>query len=169
MIVELLLGIQEPPKQPLIEYLQPKPAITEQVEPPNDPNGCEPAMYWASESPYYCIPKTTTAKVALNTPRTARNESGSGWYDWGWCTYWVSTQRSVGQWSDARNWTWQAKRDGWATGSTPQVGAIGQKGNHVVYVTGVGDGTFSLSEMNYQGLGKISYRTVSSSGWSFIY
>ena len=124
--------------------------------------------------PVYVPPAPqSTVRTAVNSPKVTSSSAStapSGWFPYGQCTYYVSTQRSVGQWNNAISWTWQAQRDGWSTGTTPVTGAIGQKGNHVVYVTGVNsDGTFNLSEMNYSGLGVITHRTVSSVGWSFIY
>lgn len=115
----------------------------------------------------------------VNTATTTRNATtravkpsysvSSGWFEWGWCTYYVSTQRSVGAWNNASEWIWQAKRDGWATGTTPKIGAVAQKGNHVAIVRGVSAGQMTIEEMNYQGFGVISSRTISSEGWRFIY
>ena len=123
--------------------------------------------------PVYTPNHTRTAVSAQSPSKTIKRSSStapSGWYPYGNCTFWVSTQRSVGQWNNASDWVWQAQRDGWSTGTTPAVGAIGQKANHVVYVTRVNsDGTFNLSEMNYRGLGVITTRTVDTSGWRFIY
>lgn len=144
-----------------------------QIDIDTNVNNCDESLYWISAENATCLAKPVYVPVSRqSTPQTIVRGSNAtnGWYPYGQCTYFVSTQRSVGQWNNAISWTWQAQRDGWSTGSTPQVGAIGQKGNHVVFVTGVNsNGTFNLSEMNYSGLGVITYRTVSSSGWSFIY
>ena len=71
---------------------------------------------------------------------------------------------------NANTWVSRASAQGFATGTVPQVGSIGQKGMHVVYVTGVNnDGTFSLAEWNYRNLYERTDRTVSAVGWKFIY
>jgi len=182
-----LLTMQETPKTPLI--IEDPVAIVEQLTPAEVPltvqekidsnfYECDESIQFIRADTAECLNKPVNVQVSRqNTPQTIRNVSKSrsgspplSWWGNGQCTQWVASQRSVGQWNNARDWTWQAKRDGWSTGSTPVVGAIGQKGNHVVYVTGVNsDGTFNLSEMNYRTAGVITYRTVSSSGWNFIY
>jgi surface antigen len=125
---------------------------------------------WASDAtchdkPVYVPPK------AISTVRTTQSGSNapSGWYPYGQCTYWVYTQRSVGNWNNASEWVWQAQRDGYATGSTPRVGAIAQRGNHVAYVTSIGKGSVTITEMNWQGLGVVSTRTVPASYFTYIY
>jgi len=178
-LIQLLLGSFEPPKNPLITIIEP--VVIEQIvteltleeKIAQNVFNCDESVYFIRADDATCKLKPVHVPISReNPPQTIKNSSRatSGWYPYGQCTYFVSTQRSVGQWNNARDWTWQAKRDGWSTGSTPVVGAIGQKGNHVVYVTSVNsDGTFSLSEMNYQGVGVVTYRTVSRVGWSFIY
>ena len=179
--MELFMAGFDPPKQPLIEIIK-EPIVIEQpvVELTLEEKirlnvfNCDESDYYIRADDATCLAKPVYVPVSRqNTPQPIKNGSKatSGWhYPYGQCTYFVSTQRSVGQWNNASEWTRQAKRDGWSTGSTPVVGAIGQKGNHVVYVIGVNsDGTFTLSEMNYRTAGVITYRTVSSAGWSFIY
>ena len=118
------------------------------------------------------VQRTTTAQ---NPARGAVNGSQStsrapsGWYPYGQCTYYVSTQRSVGQWNNASEWLWQAKRDGWATGSTPQVGAIAWESNHVSLVVAVNGNNVTVREMNYAGWGVISTRTAPASSFQYIY
>jgi surface antigen len=111
---------------------------------------------------------TTSRNTTVRTARPSYSVSSS-WYDWGWCTYYVSTQRPVGAWNNASEWIWQAQRDGWATGSTPAVGAIAQKNNHVAIVRSVSGNSMTIQEMNYEGFGVISSRTIPSDGWRFIY
>lgn len=53
-------------------------------------------------------------------------------------------------WGNAYQWLGNARSIGWPTGSTPQVGAVGTQGNHVVYIEAVNsDGTVLLWEMNF--------------------
>jgi surface antigen len=120
--------------------------------------------YRASES------RSTTKSTKI--PVTAQNTATapSGWFPYGQCTYWVWSNRSVGQWNNASSWYSQAKRDGWATGSTPQVGAIAWEYGHVSLVEAVNsDGTVDISEMNYSGLGVVTYRTRPASQFKYIY
>ena len=174
-----LLGAPNIEKSPIYEY-QIQTVVTEipkEPEPINDPNKCEPAMYWAKEAPYYCIPKPTQRRSdstfqasSTRTPVSAKTSTASsGWYEWGWCTYYVSTQRQVGQWNNARDWPRQARNDGYTVSTTPIVGSIAQKGNHVAIVRAVLDGQITIQEMNHDGLGVISSRTISPTGWQFIY
>jgi surface antigen len=55
---------------------------------------------------------------------------------------------------------------GYATGKAPRVGAIMVSSEswwgHVGVVESVSGNTFTISEMNYKGFAKKSYRTVSS-------
>lgn len=178
-MIELIFGALETPKNPLI--IEPEPIVIEepkQEEPVvtwrDNPQGCnEDIEYIAAEAPYYCIPKRIVERTALaKTPvKTAVNSSqaSSGWYDWGWCTYYVSTRRPVGQWHDARTWPSMARAEGYYVGPNPVVGAIGQRANHVVYVESVNGDTVTVSEMNYEGFGVVSSRTVPTSLFTYIY
>lgn len=180
LLLMLPLGAPQIEQSPLIET---QTVVTEQqteiapiVTWESNPNNCDQTIQWiASEAPFYCIdkPKPTKTKVSTKiSSKPIKNESGDNLYAWGNCTHWAKQMRpdlpnSLG---NARTWVSRASALGYSTGNTPQTGAIGQKGNHVVYVTGVNsDGTFNLSEKNYEGLNVISYRTVGSSGWQFIF
>jgi len=180
-MLELLLfgGIETPPN-PLLAVvtdtqneIQIEKELTVQEKIDSNYYNCDESIQYIRADNAQCLAKPVyVPKATKNTSYTIRNGSGSpplSWWGRGQCTSHVASKRPVGYWNNAISWTWQAQRDGWATGTTPRVGAIGQKGNHVVYVTGVGNGTFSLSEMNYAGLGVVTYRTVSSAGWNFIY
>jgi surface antigen len=71
---------------------------------------------------------------------------------------------------NAINWASSAQARGIPTGSSPRAGAIGQSGNHVVYVEKVnGDGTVTVSDMNYAGLGVVTTRKASASSFIYIY
>jgi surface antigen/LysM repeat protein len=90
-------------------------------------------------------------------------------YPYGWCTYYVATRRYVpSSWGNARSWLSSAKRAGYATGSEPAAGAIvvtSESGwGHVAYVESVNGGTITISEMNYEGWGVTSRRTISANG-----
>lgn len=88
-------------------------------------------------------------------------------YPYGWCTYYIATRRYVpSSWGNARSWLSSAKKAGYATGSEPTAGAImvtSESGwGHVAYVESVNDGSITVSEMNYEGWGVTSRRTLSA-------
>lgn len=89
-------------------------------------------------------------------------------FPYGYCTWYVA-QRVYVPWSgNAGAWLYNAKADGYATGRTPRPGAIMVAAEsyygHVAYVEKVNDnGTFVVSEMNYDAWAKKDYRTVSDS------
>lgn len=133
---------------------------------------CDEATQWIWASDATCHDKQVVGQISReNTSKPIKNQSqaSSGWYEWGWCTYYVSTQRQVGQWNDAISWPSQARNDGYTVSTTPIVGAIAQKGNHVAIVRAVENGQITIQEMNYEGFGVISSRTISPTGWQFIY
>ena len=122
--------------------------------------------------PTYRASESRSTTKSTKTPVTAQNTATapSGWFPYGQCTYWVWSNRSVGQWNNASSWYTQAQRDGWATGSTPEVGAIAWEYGHVSLVEAVNsDGTVDISEMNYSGLGVVSYRTRPATQFKYIY
>jgi len=87
-------------------------------------------------------------------------------YPWGWCTWYAAYRRNVPSgWGNARSWLSSAQRSGYATGATPRVGAIvvttdNSFWGHVAYVEAVEGGSIIVSEMNYQGFGIISRRSI---------
>ncbi|MDG0837416.1 LysM peptidoglycan-binding domain-containing protein [Staphylococcus equorum] len=97
--------------------------------------------------------------------------NGSNYYDWGQCTYYAFDRRqqlgkSVGNlWGNANNWASAASNSSYKVNRTPEVGAIFQSnaGNygHVGVVERKNpDGSIVVSEMNWQGVGQKSYRTI---------
>lgn len=100
---------------------------------------------------------------------TARGSSPNT-YASGNCTWYVASKvPSVpNDWGNAAQWLAAAKSCGWNTGGSPQVGAIVVYGpaidppqgyGHVALVTSLASGgTFMVTEMNWQGLGKIDTR-----------
>lgn len=133
----------------------------------DNPNNCDlNTQHIAAEKPFYCIDIPQKPKYTSYTPQ---NSSGNT-YSYGYCTWWVKSQLGWvnNGWHNAYQWPYYAKLDGFTVSSTPTVGSVGVKGNHVVVVTGVSGNQFSLSEMNYTGWNKVSYRTVDISGWQFI-
>lgn len=191
MLLELLIAGQlqtyepkpepEVKETPIVQIIEIEPVIetapVEPTEPVKDPNGCEPEMYWASESPYYCIPKGKDIQIPVTdsngtvAPRSASGSAPAGWFHTSQCTGYVWSRRPVGRWNNASLWYTQAQRDGWAVGLTPRVGAIGtsKRGNHAIYVERVDGKRIYLSERNYDGRGSYNERWANASDFRYIY
>jgi peptidoglycan endopeptidase LytE len=97
--------------------------------------------------------------------------AGSGGkFPYGYCTWWVAHKRYVPWNGDAWAWWSNARIFGFAEGQYPMAGAIMVTGiswtspvGHVAYVESVNpDGSFTISEMNYAGWGRVDYRTIKS-------
>ena len=122
-------------------------------------------------------PKTQTSRPAAKpaAPRPAPQPQGSSagnLYSAGYCTWYAKNRRPdlPNNLGNADTWVSRARAQGIPTGSTPRVGAIGQQGMHVVYVERVnGDGTVTISEMNFRGRYVVSSRTVAASNFMYIY
>lgn len=110
--------------------------------------------------------------IGIQSLSQPRGSSAGNTYAPGYCTWYAKSRRPdlPNRLGNAISWVSSAAAQGFATGSTPQAGAIGQQGNHVVYIESVNaDGTVTVSEMNYAGLGVVSSRTVSASAFRYIY
>lgn len=94
-------------------------------------------------------------------------------YAYGNCTWYVKNRRSdlPNMLGNGGSWSASASRQGYATGSTPRAGAVAEQAGHVAYVEKVnGNGTVTISEMNYAGgYNQVSSRTVSAGSFSYIY
>ncbi len=116
---------------------------------------------------------TSSTPSARSTARAYVSGSTAGnSYERGYCTWYAKSRRSdmPNNLGNAITWVSRAAAQGFATGSIPRAGAIGQSGNHVVYVESVnGDGTVTVSEMNHVGWNVVSSRTVAASTFSYIY
>lgn len=114
--------------------------------------------------------QTRAAKPAGSA--IGRRTSAGNRYVPGYCTWYAKNRRPdlPNNLGNANTWVARAAAQGIPTGSAPRVGAIGQQGMHVVYVEGVnGDGTVTVSEMNFRGRYVISSRTVPASTFRYIY
>lgn len=134
---------------------------------------CNEAVEWIRADTAQCLAKSVvTARTTENQSKTIKNASNAtnGWYPKGQCTWLVASMRPVGNWNDASEWLWQAKRDGWATGTTAQPGAIAWKYNHVAYVNSVDGDQMTITEANYNRRGSIRTITIPVSDYTaFIY
>ncbi|MBI5357588.1 LysM peptidoglycan-binding domain-containing protein [Candidatus Saccharibacteria bacterium] len=119
--------------------------------------------------------KKKSRSVASSQPSarvSARGSSTGNTYTAGYCTYYAKQRRPdlPNNLGNASTWVSRARAQGIPTGTTPRAGAIGQSGNHVVYVERVnGDGTITISDMNWGGRWKISTRVVPANSHTYIY
>jgi peptidoglycan DL-endopeptidase CwlO len=121
-------------------------------------------------------PTRVRAQVASPAPQprayASRGAVSGNTYSAGYCTWYVKNRRPdlPNNLGNADTWVARASAQGLPTGSAPRVGAVGQRGMHVVYVESVnGDGTVGISEMNREGLYVTSTRTVPASYFQYIY
>lgn len=114
----------------------------------------------------------------ISGSKTLSGKAGTGHrFPYGWCTWYVSQKRYVPWSGNAGTWLYKAKALGYKTGKSPQAGAImvtteNRFYGHVALVEKVKGDTITVSEMNYQGWGKTSRRTLSASSRAikgFIY
>jgi len=90
---------------------------------------------------------------------------GSNHFAYGYCTWYVANKRNVPWFGNAIEWWANARPYGYREGQTPVVGAImvtRESGyGHVAYVEAVnGDGSWTVSEMNFVRWNVISRRTI---------
>jgi CHAP domain len=124
----------------------------------NGYNGFDP-------TPVLPVDADLLAALPLQSP-ILPEERGYNRFDWGYCTWWVAQRRAVTWMGDAIEWYGNAQAQGYAVGDTPAPGAIlvrrsaywGGYG-HVAYVESVEGSTFTVSEMNVAGVGRLSTRT----------
>lgn len=130
------------------------------------------------------VSSTEVAQVTTQTSSTpytssqtvVRQSGGANTYAYGWCTWWVKEKRPDigGYWGNAVNWLSSASAAGYSIGSAPAAGAIayspeGSYG-HVAYVESVNGNTVTISEMGYGYVsGRLNYRTVPASSFTYIY
>ena len=108
-----------------------------------------------------------------SSPSQAQQYTATG-YAYGQCTAYVAKRRPIPQnWGNARDWVRNAKAVGFTTGPNARPGAIGQttagRYGHVVYVEKVENGQVYVSEMNYVGWNRISYRWAPENSFTYIY
>jgi surface antigen len=92
----------------------------------------------------------------------------------GQCTWYVASKRSIPWFGNANQWIAGAQQYGFPLGTTPRAGAVmvtAESGyGHVAYVEAVsGDGSWTVSEMNYQGPYVVDRRTIRPGGVPLIY
>lgn len=108
-----------------------------------------------------------------SAPSTRQQFTASG-YAYGHCTYYVARKRPLPQnWGNARDWLKRAQAAGYTTGVNPRPGAIAQTPQgiwgHVAYVERVEGAKVYISEYNYVGWNRLSYRWADASDFKYIY
>lgn len=169
MLLELLIAgslTTYRPKQNILPNIKPNLELTQQLTP----------VELIQAPPHEKLSQLTQIPVAASKPAqtastaaTRTSKPPAGWFPWGQCTWYVWSKRSVGFWNNATDWLWQARRDGWSTGSTPRVGAIAWQTGHVALVTGISGSNVTVTESNHKGLGVITSRTVPATTFQYIY
>ena len=84
------------------------------------------------------------------------------------CTWWAAYNRQVTWNGNGTDWLLNAAAQGYATSPTPQYRAIAvypagpaySQYGHVALVIGVTPTSYTVSEMNYRGLGVVDQRTI---------
>lgn len=149
----------------IIQYIDVKSTIIDKIE--GHASLTEEILSSNFEDLNEAIANSFIEKVEIKEPakvKRPRNRS----FAWGNCTYYVANKKHV-TWSwNARDWLRNARAAGESTGHTPKAGAIvvfiggGYSSyGHVGIVERVNaDGTLYISDMNYSGLNKVTYRTI---------
>lgn len=116
-------------------------------------------------------PTTTTNNSVDNSNDSnpgisyVKTSTGPNHFPYGWCTWWVAQKRYVPWSGNAWQWYGNAQAYGRPEGQAPVPGAVmvtWESGyGHVAYVESASGNTFTVSEMNYQGFGIVSTRTIS--------
>lgn len=114
-------------------------------------------------------------QARLTATRTVSAQAGNT-YSYGYCTWYVKNRRPdiPNGLGNANMWLHNARAMGLPTGSEPRAGAVAQTSagplGHVAIVESVnGDGTVTISEMNYRGWNVVNQRTVAASNFNYIY
>lgn len=122
--------------------------------------------------PTVYAPATGTSATPTSTPYYGSSSAGNT-YVWGQCTWYVKNRRPSlpNMLGNGGQWVSNAAAMGYSTGSYPRVGAVAEQPGHVAYVEAVhGNGTITISEMNYAGgVGQVHTRTVNASDFRYIY
>lgn len=121
-------------------------------------------------------PTNSRLKIAGTTkgsvPSSIASSSGPNRFPWGYCTWWVAHKRYIPWNGNAWQWYGNAIAYGRPVGKKPVAGAVmvtwESPIGHVAYVESVNGNSFTVSEMNYVGYGRVSTRTVTTSSVPLI-
>lgn len=146
---------------------------TEQSNLVTSPEGylAKPLVTETQVTPERAVVRTQVAVSNIKTaskPTVKLATAPGNHFAYGYCTWYVASRRNIPWFGNAGTWLSGARAAGFATGSTPQVGAILVTAEsvygHVALVDSVNpDGTITITEMNYSGFARITSRTISVS------
>lgn len=112
------------------------------------------------------LAKNVDNRSNFKAPFSVASSSGPNRFPYGYCTWWVAHKRYIPWNGNAWQWYGNARAYGVSTGKTPVPGAVmvtwESSVGHVAYVESVSGNSFTISEMNYAGYGRISSRTLST-------
>jgi surface antigen len=105
------------------------------------------------------------AMAAATAVPAGVNGSWPNHFSYGYCTWYVANKRYIPWYGNAIEWWPNAQSYGYAEGQAPAVGAVmvtrESSAGHVAYVESVnGDGSWTVTEMNYTGWGQVDRRTL---------
>lgn len=177
----IVAGLMSVPKKPTAELLEPKPIVeTVQVEQPVEITleekikinfyKCDESVQWIRADDATCLKKATP--LVQSTVKTAvRGSSAGNTYTPRNCTFYAKSRRPdlPNNLGNASTWVSRAASQGFATGSVPRVGSIGQQGNHVVVIEKVEGNKVYLSELNFDFNGGYRERWADASSFQYIY
>lgn len=131
-----------------------------------------------NERPGYTAPSTGRSYASPSSSYSSAYANAAiagNKYDYGYCTWYAYNRRAelgrpVGSfWGNASTWALYARNSGYRVDNSPEIGAVLQDSwqaggyGHVAVVESVnGDGSITVSEMNYAGWGVKDYRTISA-------
>jgi surface antigen/LysM repeat protein len=111
------------------------------------------------------VPRTYEPYSVSGKRLVAANGNGHS-FPYGYCTWYVARRVNIPWSGNAGTWLYKAKAYGYATGKVPRVGAVMVSAEswwgHVAVVESVKGSEFTVSEMNYAGFARKSYRTLAA-------
>ena len=132
-------------------------------------------------APLRLSPSYSSTTSARGSGYTVGGSSGSpvtaavgNRFAYGYCTWYVFNRVPYIPWlGDAWQWFGAAQSNGWPTGQSPRPGSImvtwESSWGHVAYVESVnGDGSWTVSEMNFRGWDQVDTRTIRPGGVPLI-
>lgn len=134
---------------------------------------CDTNVQWIRADNAECLAKTPVVAEKPLEPIVRASGGGLNTYEPGQCVWALKEWRPElpNTWGSAVSWLSNAQKDGWPTGSTPRVGAVGWTSGHVVLITAVNsDGTVDIKDMNGRWIPfEVGYGRYSASKYTYIY
>lgn len=173
-IIALAVALTKPPKidpivfEPKTTQVEPKkPTLEEKIK--TNHYKCDTDTEYIRADTAKCKPKPTPEPQ--KTVKPAPVQSDGNLYGYLQCTYHAKNMRPdlPNNLGNAISWVQNAQSQGIPTGTEARVGAIGQQGNHVVYIRKVDGDRVYLSERNWNWNGGYRERWASARDFIYIY